>query len=231
MQVYYAVADGTSELARLRRLAFLLLHWSRPLGAARLGLGTGLKGNGMALRWEGASAGLGSEGIVEDAAMTLALAARGVAVAFEPSATVWGYMAPTYAAARTQDGRWERGRFGLLLPAARASLHAVSRGRPRSAAAAVELASPPLSLLVLAALVASAALGSAVLWVALAAAGTLVSYVSVGLLAARAPLADVAALRFAPRFIEHKLVVLVTVASGRATTSWRRTERTEQTDA
>ncbi len=118
VQVYYAPDTGSGEgLARLRRLQFALLHWARPLGATRLRLGVGLKGNGMAMTWDVAREGIGAEGLAEDAAMTLALARRGIAVAFEPRATVTGHVAARYDAARTQDERWERGRFGLVLPA------------------------------------------------------------------------------------------------------------------
>jgi cellulose synthase/poly-beta-1,6-N-acetylglucosamine synthase-like glycosyltransferase len=228
VQVYYEAAVGPSGLSRLRRLAFMLIHWSRPLGASRLGLGTGLKGNGMAVRWELASAGLGSAGITEDASMTLALAERGVAVAFEPRASVEGYMAHSYDDAVTQDSRWEGGRIALWPTAMRAAANALLRGRVAAAAAALELASPPLSLLATVsalAVVVGTLTRSAALPVALAGAGSLLSYVTIGLIAARASWADVAALRFAPRFVVHKLIVLAQVVAGRSATTWQRTER------
>ncbi len=228
VQVHYEAAPGRSSLARLRRLAFLLLHWSRPLGASRLGLGVGLKGNGMALRWELARAGLGSDGIAEDAAMTLALARRGVAVAFEPRTAVRGYMAADYRGARVQDERWEGGRLSLTRGALACALGAVVRGRFAVAAAALELAAPPLSLLLAASsagLVAGGLLGGAWLALALAAATALASYIAIGLVAARAPLADVWALRAAPRFVLHKLAVMGRLAIGRGAVGWQRTSR------
>jgi hypothetical protein len=234
VQVHYEAAPGSSSLARLRRLAFLLIHWSRPLGASRLGLGVGLKGNGMAMRWELASAGLGSIGIAEDAAMTLALARRGVAVAYEPRTTVHGYMAGDYRGARVQDERWEGGRLALARGALAAALHAAVRGRFAAAAASLELAAPPLSLLLAgsaAGLVGGVALGGAWLAVAVAAPLALASYVVLGLIAARAPLADIWALRAAPRFVLHKLAILGRLALGRGAKGWERTEREAPHDA
>jgi cellulose synthase/poly-beta-1,6-N-acetylglucosamine synthase-like glycosyltransferase len=228
VQVHYAAAPAASELARLRRLAFALVHWARPLGAARLGLSTGLKGNGMALRWELAHAGLGARGVTEDAAMTLALARRGVTAVFEPRATAWGYMAPSYDEARVQDERWEAGRARLLGTALAAALHAAVRGRVRATAVALELAAPPLSALVaiaLAALLASIAFQARALPLAAAACASLVTYVAIGLLAARAEPRDIAALRYAPRFVVHKLAVFAAVLRGRAAQRWHRTER------
>ena len=228
VQLHYAAGDGTSTLARLRRLAFSLIHWSRPLGMARLGLGSGIKGNGMALRWDVARAGLGGGGITEDAAMTLALARRGVAVVFEPRATVRGYMAERYEQARTQDERWERGRLGLLPTAAQTAAASALRGRIACAAAAADVAAPPLSAL--AAVAAGAAvvgliLRGALLPLQLAGAAAVMSYVVVGLVASRASLTDVAALRFAPRFVWHKFGVYAALLRKRGDAQWERTER------
>ena len=136
VQVHYEAAPGSTSLGRLRRVALLLIHWSRPLGASRLGLGTTLKGNGMALTWDIASAGVGGEGLAEDAAMTLSLADRGIAVEFEPTASVAGYMAQDYASARTQDDRWERGRFSLVPRAFATAGRALAHGNAPAAAGA-----------------------------------------------------------------------------------------------
>ena len=82
--------------------------------AGCLGLGTSLKGNGMAMPWDVVRGGLGGAGLAEDAATSLWLARRGIAVRFEPSATVWGQMAASYEDAAVQDRRWEGGRFALM---------------------------------------------------------------------------------------------------------------------
>jgi hypothetical protein len=227
VQVHYVADRGDAPLARLRRLSFLLVHWTRPLGASRLGLGTTLKGNGMALRREVAAAGLGGGGITEDAAMTLALARRGVAVAFEPGATVRGHMASDYVSARVQDERWEGGRFALLPESLSTAIAALQNGDRATAAAAFELATLPLSLVALLATggVVAGAVGLAPRRLAGVAFGSVVAGVVGGLIAARAPLADVIALAYAPRFVLHKARIYGRIIVGRSATTWERTAR------
>lgn len=225
VQVHYRGDAGTSELARLRRLAFALVHWARPLGASRLGLGTGLKGNGMALSWAAiARAGLG-QGITEDAALTLDLARAGIPVRFEPHAWVQGYMSADYADARVQDERWERGRLSLAGRALTVGGGALRRRQFAAAAGALEVATLPLSVLAalgVGASVAGVLSGRARL--PMLGVASLVAYVATGLTAARAPREDVAALTGAPRFIVHKLRIIGGLA-GASNGEWRRTER------
>ena len=227
VQVHYAVAPGESSLVRLRRLAFALAHWARPLGASRLGLGTTLKGNGMVLRWELVQDGFAGAGLAEDAAMTLALARRGIAVDFEPRATVWGEMAATYRQATVQDQRWEAGRFSLMSRALLIALRAAIRLRFRAAAGALEVASLPLTVVGLLALVPMAAVATGSLPASLAVSPLAVLGASVltGWLAARVSRTDLAALITAPRFLAHKLRVLATLSLHRGPREWQRTAR------
>ncbi len=227
VQAYYSAAECESEMQRLRRLALMLIHWSRPLGLSRLGLGTGFKGNGMLVAWELAAEGLGAEGIAEDAAMTLALGRRGVIVAFEPRAVVTGRMPRDYRSARTQDRRWEGGRMSLapraLAQAARGLLH----GHVREAATAFEVASLPLSLLVFMATatcaVSGAGPGSAML--SFAAAASLLTYIGVGLAAARPRPRDLLALATVPRFLAYKASVFAGLLLHGRPRNWERTSR------
>lgn len=227
VQVHYATGAGDQPLQRLRRNAFLLAHWSRQLGATRLGLGTGIKGNGMALRWELASAGTGGHGVTEDAAMTLSLAERGIPVRFVPSATVQGDMPGHYGAAQIQDARWEGGRFALVPQALRIAAGQLLRGRIATAAAAAEVGSLPLSILVgvggLALLLALAGAGNVT--VAAAAMASLMLYVGTGLAAARAGWRDLEAFAHVPRFLAHKAAVYARVVLRGQPKTWQRTER------
>jgi cellulose synthase/poly-beta-1,6-N-acetylglucosamine synthase-like glycosyltransferase len=228
VQAHYQADAGNSELGRLRRLAFALVHWARPLGASRLGLGCTLKGNGMAFDWSVIEHGTGGEGITEDAAMTLALVARGIPVAFEPRARVSGLMAESYSTARTQDARWEGGRASLLVPALRVALVAAYARRWSCAAGAMEVASPPLAVLVM---MASTTLGvaflirSAALPVAIFAVAALGSYVCIGFLAARVSPRDLLALRGLPGYLWYKLVVYNSLIWNGPPRGWQRTQR------
>lgn len=228
VQVHNAVGGGTSEFTRLRRLQFGLSQWARPLGMQRLGFGTWLKGNGMSLRWALATEVLGGAGIAEDAAMSLELAERGIAVEFEPRVAVHSPMPSDYGTARSQDERWEHGRARLALTSVRTIVRALRRRHFRTATSIAELTAPPLSLLVVVAFGGAAfALlrRPSLLPLHLAASISVVAYVTVGLVAARASLSDIAALRFAPRFIAHKLLVYGRFIGGRSATTWQRTER------
>lgn len=227
-QAYYQVAHPEADLPRLRALAFMLLHWARPLGLARLRLGGGLKGNGMALRWTVAAEGLGSVGVAEDAAMTLRLAKRGHAVCFAPHARVEGFMAPTYREAHVQDERWEHGRIALMGRAVRTAVHSLVRGRFAAAGSAFEVSAPSFTMLgamivLIGGLQAIAPIRGGG---ALAVGGvSLVSgYLAVGLIAARAPWRSVTALRTVPRFATHKVGVLAGLMR-RRDLEWRRTTR------
>ena len=227
VQCHYTTPPGGSGLQRLRRLALMLTHWARPLGAERLGVGTTLKGSGMALDWHSVKDGFGAYGIAEDAELSLRLSARGIRVEFEPGAAIRGPMAATFRDARTQDRRWEGGRLALLPRALLTAWRSLRRGRMRTAAAAMEVAALPLTLLALlsagAAGLAFVGIGSA--WLAGAALLSLTTYVTAGLVAARSSLRDLTALCTAPGFLIYKAGVLLELAIGRRPTAWHRTNR------
>ncbi len=226
VQVHYAADDEPGTLPALRRLALGLVHYARPLGAARLGFGTSLKGNGMGFRMEVAPLALASDGLAEDAAATLALAKQGVPVTFEPGATVRGPMATSFESARTQDRRWEGGRLALLPRAFAIGLQNIVRGRFAAAHSAFEVAGLPLSLLLalaLAALGGSFATGAPIA-LAAAAVASLATYIGASLFAVRPPLRDLLALRAAPRFFAYKLGVFAGLVRKRQAT-WDRTAR------
>jgi hypothetical protein len=181
----------------------------------------------MAFRWQVVRDGFGGSGLTEDAATTLDLAQRGIPVAFEPGATVYGHMAANYASARTQDRRWEGGRLSLAAGAGAQSLRALLRRDVACAGACLDLASLPLSMLVFGGLVCAiagfAGLGPRPLL--FAAPISLVAAVVLGLAAARASWRDVAALRTVPRFLAYKFGVYASLAMHRGPAAWERTGR------
>lgn len=128
----------------LTACAFMAINHVRPAGASMLFGSTVLKGNGMALKtallgrigWPG-------EGGVEDLACSLELDRMGVRVGYQADAVIRSEMTRSRVVAEGQRGRWEAGRLAL---AARALPGCLLRGR---LAMALDLLTPPLSLLVL----------------------------------------------------------------------------------
>lgn len=206
VQVHYEAAAGSETVRRVRRLAFALVHWSRPLGAARLGLGTSLKGNGMAFPWSTVEEGIAGTGVAEDAAMSLTLARRGIRVEFEPRASVKGHMARDWTSAATQDMRWEYGRLALCGRGIGTLVRAV-RAHPSACNGALEAISPSLTIVALVACVGGVAwtvAGGFPLF-GFAGMGLLCLYVTTGWAAARVDPGDLVACLSLPRFVLFKL--------------------------
>ena len=116
IQGYYTVRNAdASWRTRLMTFAFSLANGAWPAGLDRLGLGVGLKGNGMCFRaaalrrfpWRAA-------GLVEDMEFAWNLRVGGERVRFDPDARVFGEMVSRGGpGAASQRRRWESGRRAL----------------------------------------------------------------------------------------------------------------------
>lgn len=149
-QGYCAVANPReSWRTALMAADMALIHYLRPAGRQALGGSADIHGNGFCLTravlrrvpWETAS-------VAEDHEYHLRLLFHGVRSVFVPSAQVYTVMEPTMKTARSQELRWEGGRFGL----ARRSLGALlgvawARRSWTHLDAALDLAIPPFALL------------------------------------------------------------------------------------
>ncbi|MFO0959101.1 MAG: glycosyltransferase family 2 protein [Isosphaeraceae bacterium] len=114
-QAYYTVRNpDASWRTRLMTYAFALFNGVLPMGQDRLGLGVGLKGNGMMFSARGlARFPWKAYGLVEDAEFALMLKAAGERVRFLDDARVYGEMVSTGDRAVGQRRRWEAGRRAL----------------------------------------------------------------------------------------------------------------------
>jgi exopolysaccharide biosynthesis WecB/TagA/CpsF family protein len=150
---------------RISALAFLIKNIARPRGWDRLGLPCALTGTGMAFPWSViAGAPLASGNIVEDLQLGLDLALAGTPPVYCHEALVTSRLPEAGAAQAVQRTRWEHGHLQTLFRSGpKLILAGLRAGRSDLIAMGVDLAVPPLSLLVL------LVLGTA----ALAAAGTL----------------------------------------------------------
>jgi 1,2-diacylglycerol 3-beta-glucosyltransferase len=238
---YLVLDDGSGSAIPLRQAAFLLFHRTRFRGRAALGLPCSLVGNGMLFRrtlleripWNAFTG-------TEDLEYSINLRLAGVRPRFAPRAMVFAPAPGLGGAAATQRMRWEGGRLHVV----RARLPrllgvAVLRGRWSLLDTAIDLAIPPLGLLVLLNLIgggvslAIGIAGAVPLWtVGIWAASSLllVAYVVIGLRAARAPASAYRALLSAPRFLVAKVGTYLRMArGGLGADRWERTERPAET--
>ena len=150
IQGYYTVRNpDASWRTRMMTFAFSLANGVWPLGLDRLGLGVGLKGNGMCFSAKGLRRHpWKAYGLVEDMEFALTLRVHGERVRFDPQARVFGEMVSRGGAgAASQRKRWEEGRASLR-PKFAGQL-ARSRDLPLVAKACylIDLYFPPLATL------------------------------------------------------------------------------------
>jgi cellulose synthase/poly-beta-1,6-N-acetylglucosamine synthase-like glycosyltransferase len=238
LQGYYGVQNPEGGWrAALMEAAFDLVNHVRPLGAERLGLYVGLKGNGMvftrallrAAPWSGSS-------ITEDIDYGLDLLLHhGWRVRYVPEARVRAQMPVGGQGATTQRERWERGRYQLLRARVPGLIaQGLRRFDRRLLSAALDLLTPPLAeLCVLLALWAAAAgigwrLGALGIGWLIGCGAALIGlglYLLGGLKASGAsPLAYKALLR-APFYIVWKLALYALRLTRRGDNEWVRTAR------
>jgi cellulose synthase/poly-beta-1,6-N-acetylglucosamine synthase-like glycosyltransferase len=162
--VYLMEAGPDASLSqKLSAFAFLIKNQVRPTGLRRLGLPCPLTGTGMAFPWEVLSeTKLDVGNIVEDMKLGLDLAAAGHPPLLEDRARITSDF-PTNEEGRIgQRRRWEHGHLATIASVTPALVTAAIRsGRPALLAVALDLAIPPLSLLVV--LLATAFLVAAIL--------------------------------------------------------------------
>jgi cellulose synthase/poly-beta-1,6-N-acetylglucosamine synthase-like glycosyltransferase len=234
LQGRYTVRNlSESPGTALRWMALVLICHVRSLGRNGLGCSSTLDGNGMCFSrsllmrypWQAYS-------LVEDYEYYLTLVQSGERVGYVPDAVVYAHMPTTFAEMRTQDVRWESFHFAQAVW--QIALRLVSTGvRRRDVArieAAVELLTPPLSILacgtVLTLAVSALVRSLLAVLLGLLLIGGLIFYVGTGLYLLRAPRGVYKAFLFAPRFIVWKVwVYLVLSRNKKHTSEWVRTSR------
>jgi cellulose synthase/poly-beta-1,6-N-acetylglucosamine synthase-like glycosyltransferase len=216
----------------LRWLALTLMNYLRQLGRSTLGASSTLTGNGMLFShallerrpWS-------AFGLTEDYQYYLDLVEHGERVRFAPDALVQADMPTSFTQMRSQDERWESGVERSTWVTALSLLRAALRLHSAvPLEAALELITPPLSLLVGGGVIislAALALGwpptlmlALVIWLCVA------LYIGSALALERPPLAFYRALVYAPLYLCWKLwVKLVLVRLPRRSREWVRTSR------
>lgn len=140
-----------SGLGAVSALAILVRNRVRPRGMARLGLPCQLTGSGMALPWAlTAHADQLGANIVEDLVLGLHLALAGHAPLACPEVRVLSELPTLDRDAAQQRRRWEHGQLTTMLRyAPRLVGRGLVRGRISLVALGIDLAVPPLALLMM----------------------------------------------------------------------------------
>jgi hypothetical protein len=244
-QAYYTVRDPeASPATSLRHAALVLRHYVRPLGRTALGGSCGLFGNGMVFRTELLRDRQFSAHLTEDVEFQLELLLDGELVGFVPEAVVEAEMPTTFAAARTQNERWELGRLQLaqryVPELLRRAAQPGARHRVACIDAALDQLVPPLS--VLATATASVVLGATALGAGdrsrVRRAGLVMAWASAlgfalhvvgGFRVAEVPRSVYRALLHAPRLVAWKVLLWLRVLVRPEDVSWKRTARNQPT--
>jgi glycosyltransferase involved in cell wall biosynthesis len=239
-QCYYTVSNpDASWRTRLLTYAFSLFNGVWPLGQDRMGLGVGLKGNGMCF----GSPGLERQpwrayGLTEDLEFSWKLRLAGETVRFLPETRVMAEMVSRSGqAATSQRRRWEAGRGALRGQFLGPLLKSTEIRFARKVAYAVELAFPPLTSLLLLLAVASTVhatpwldprMATVSRWLLPAHALMALSfacYVLSPVLVMGLPLRYLSCLAYVPAYAAWKFLV----AAGAKPTEWVRTRRESPT--
>ena len=220
---------------KVAELAFLVKNEVRPSGLHRLGLPCQLTGTGMAFPFAALRrADLASGHLVEDMRLGLDLALAGSPPVFCRAARIDSVFPTSAAGERSQRQRWEEGHIGMIAFALSRLPAALGRGNAGAVALILDLLVPPLTLLLLAAVVlfavtALATLVFALPGLALGLSGLALIGLGLAVLAAwagfgRTVLPPDEAAQVIP-FIARKLGLYARLAAGRRAGSWVRTDR------
>jgi hypothetical protein len=147
LQCRYEVYNSEeNDRTRLMKLAFQGFNVIRPRGRERLGLSSGILGNGFAVRREVLKRiPYGYYSVVEDLEYHLALVRAGIRVEFVDTAVVKGEMPCSDHGARTQRARWEGGRRRMMKQWAPRLMGELLRGRVRLLEPLLDLLAMPIA--------------------------------------------------------------------------------------
>jgi len=215
--------------------AWRVKNWVRPLGMQLIGLPTQLVGTGMAFPLSLLlDRDLGNSRLAEDTALGIALASESYPPLFMSEARIHSHFPTSQAGSEQQRQRWEKGHLENIVDLVPGALAKSLRDKNLGLAAlAIDMAVPPLSLLVLVTALCAilggmafglgappAALAIPSLSILLLVLGTVLAWTAVG--------RDVLPLRGLlrlPLYVIQKLGLYHRIARGKSTSAWIRTDR------
>lgn len=223
--------------ATVSELAFIVKNSVRPRGLHRFNLPVPITGTGIALPWNSiADIHLASSDLVEDMKLGLDLLLNGHPPRLCPEVTLHGDLPDTTSAAHTQRTRWEHGHLLTLKRwVLKLALKGLTSARPSLWIAALDLAVPPLALLaMLQCLLAAATLSYGLVmsrWIPSSIVLVSITALALSVLIAWATSArhlSLLKILGTPLYIFWKIPLYFRFLSGRAQTTWVRTDRTSK---
>jgi cellulose synthase/poly-beta-1,6-N-acetylglucosamine synthase-like glycosyltransferase len=147
----FSVPAGGGSVGRVSAFAVLVRNLVRPVGLLHLGFPCHLTGSGMAFLWSQIRNAPPQEGsLVEDLSLGLDLAIDGHEPILHPGVLVTSDLPQAKSAAQGQRRRWEHGQISTFISKApRLIASGISQRRLSLVVLALDLAVPPLALLVL----------------------------------------------------------------------------------
>jgi cellulose synthase/poly-beta-1,6-N-acetylglucosamine synthase-like glycosyltransferase len=234
--LYLMLAPETGRSgSKVSLFAWRVKNWIRPLGLRLFGLPTQLFGTGMAFPFSLLlERDLGNSRLAEDTALGMSLAAAGYPPYFVSEAKVYSHFPVSQAGSEQQRMRWEKGHLDNIVDLVpRALAKSLRDGNPALAALAIDMAIPPLSLLVLVVVfceifagglvalgISAVALAISSVSILLLMFGTLLAWTAVG--RDVLPFRDLLQL---PLHAIRKLGLYRSISTGKAASSWIRTDR------
>lgn len=228
---YLAANPGANASTRILGLALRGFNLIRPRGRSRIGLSSGILGNGFALSREVARlVPYTAHSVVEDVEYHIELQHAGVKVHFLETTCVYGIMPSGGQGRSTQRARWEGGRLRVLGDRGRWLCSRILRGQWRLAEILADLLLLPLGFHILLVLTAVAVPISRT--VGIAGLFTLAVHLAVIIGSGQTPARDLRTLFEAPTYIVWKLIHLPRIIAASAKTAvWVRTARSQEETA
>jgi cellulose synthase/poly-beta-1,6-N-acetylglucosamine synthase-like glycosyltransferase len=212
---------------RLMKVAFLGFNVIRPRGRARLGLSSGIFGNGFALHRDLLEhVPFGAFSIVEDIEYHLKLVEAGERVDFIDNAAVHGEIPVGEEGSRTQRARWEGGRIRAMYAYTPRLLKGIARGHLRLLEPLLDLLALPLVWEIVLLLLAAALPLAWLRFYVIASLAVLIGHVLAAAAAAPGFWSTVGSLAAVPGYVLWKLrMVPEILRRARPGAAWKRTER------
>lgn len=228
VQSRYLVSNlGESIRTRLMGLALRAFNVVRPLGRERLGLSTGILGNGFGLTQKTLNiVPYEATSVVEDLEYHLSLVRSGRRVAFVNQTTVFGEMPVQGDGVKTQRSRWEGGRLRMLFEKSPTLVRSVLRGQLNMLEPLLELLLLPLAFHVALLAIAISTPVAVVRYIGVCGAAIVLLHLLAAILVGGGTWRDAATLLAAPFYILWKLMMIPSLLkNARSSNPWVRTSR------